>query len=639
VTAGRVSTFAYDDLDRATSQVDDFATGGTSDDEQLVYGYTDRDELASQTLQKGGSGAWTTEQSSARTYFDNGLLKTLTNKNAAGSMVEQHTLDYVTGGVFVNGNRASDVFQLKGPDPAASCYAATCTATWTYDARDRLTAENTGAGLSTAFVLDVVGNVTQETPTPGSAVTRTYSGLRLATQAQSGTTVKYLYDGLGNQDCKVKSTYAGSTCPGSGSDLLEDWTYDYKNRLTTYRSYNGSGAVVSTVSWTNDPLDRPVAQSSTVSGSTTNYAFTYAGASDQLAQETLTGATSATRKYVFDALGQRATMTDNANRYSLLYDPHSSVSLVVDQTGAPKASYGYTAYGTAVTNLTKAAAGFSLAVNAYRYTGKRLDADSNTLDMGARRFSRSTGRFLQLDQYHGALHNLELSLGELTANRYAFAGGNPVSYLETDGHYFARDTTANGIVSGAPPKTSTAQVPTAPYQPEDGSGSVGDDHRSEGERTEQGLPTLPITLLPSWGKTACSITHAPVISVARGFVFITGVPDCLPSLGRGDNGCGPGDWRERVIPDNPLGIDLRVACAQHDNCYGTLGESKSFCDRQLGTEVRHTCDDSLHGLIPPPICAALGAAYKRGVEVFGMKSFNEARESARERELVYGWRH
>jgi hypothetical protein len=70
---------------------------------------------------------------------------------------------------------------------------------------------------------------------------------------------------------------------------LEDWSYDYKNPLARYRSYNGSGGLVNTVSWTNDPLDRPIAETSTVSGSATSYAFSYIGASDLLARETLSG--------------------------------------------------------------------------------------------------------------------------------------------------------------------------------------------------------------------------------------------------------------------------------------------------------------------------------------------------------------
>ena len=84
--------------------------------------------------------------SSVRTYFENGLLKTLVNKNGSGTTIESHTLSYLAGGVYLNANRVSDVFQLKGPDASAPCYAATCTASWSYDARERLTQENAGTG-------------------------------------------------------------------------------------------------------------------------------------------------------------------------------------------------------------------------------------------------------------------------------------------------------------------------------------------------------------------------------------------------------------------------------------------------------------------------------------------------------------
>ncbi len=45
-----------------------------------------------------------------------------------------------------------------------------------------------------------------------------------------------------------------------------------------------------------------------------------------------------------------------------------------------------------------------------------------------------TGGFLQRDQFAGALADLGLALDPLTQNRYALAGGNPISYVEWDGH-------------------------------------------------------------------------------------------------------------------------------------------------------------------------------------------------------------
>lgn len=55
--------------------------------------------------------------------------------------------------------------------------------------------------------------------------------------------------------------------------------------------------------------------------------------------------------------------------------------------------------------------------------------------MGHRRFGPDTARFLQPDRYNGAFADLGLSLDPLTQNRYALAGGNPINFVEFDGHY------------------------------------------------------------------------------------------------------------------------------------------------------------------------------------------------------------
>lgn len=44
---------------------------------------------------------------------------------------------------------------------------------------------------------------------------------------------------------------------------------------------------------------------------------------------------------------------------------------------------------------------------------------------------------MQRDVYDDALANLNLSRDALTGNRYALAGGNPVNFVEIDGHYAA----------------------------------------------------------------------------------------------------------------------------------------------------------------------------------------------------------
>jgi RHS repeat-associated protein len=438
-SAGRVFDYTYNAVDEAAAQTDDFASAGTTDDEQLMYTYRPTGELDTQTLQKRPSGSWVDEQSSVRTYFDNGLLKTLTNRNGAGAMVSSNTLSYLQGGVYLNGNRSSSVFQLKGPDSSAACYTQTCTQSWTYDARERVRSENPGTGLTMSLMLDVQGNATQETV--GSLkTTRTFAGQQLVSEDfSSGQDTRYIYDSLGNVDCIVKLTYSGTTCPAAGSsDLLEDNVFDYSSRLTGYRYYGGAASASKTTDYTYDPLDRPVRQVETISGATTTYDLSYVGATNALSKEVLTGSGATTRRYSYDAFGIRATLTDGASRLSYLHDPSGSVALLMDQANAVKESYGYTGYGVASAALTRTAAGFNAKANAYRYTSKRLDFGSGAYDMGTRRYSSATGRFIQRDAFNIGILDAALSESSLTRNRYALAGANPINFVETDGHVAAR---------------------------------------------------------------------------------------------------------------------------------------------------------------------------------------------------------
>lgn len=48
-------------------------------------------------------------------------------------------------------------------------------------------------------------------------------------------------------------------------------------------------------------------------------------------------------------------------------------------------------------------------------------------------------RFLQQDVLFSALGDLALTADPLTSNRFALAGGNPVSFVEWDGHMPLRD--------------------------------------------------------------------------------------------------------------------------------------------------------------------------------------------------------
>ncbi|MCA1712761.1 MAG: hypothetical protein LC789_14440 [Actinobacteria bacterium] len=151
-------------------------------------------------------------------------------------------------------------------------------------------------------------------------------------------------------------------------------------------------------------------------------------------------------------------------QFTYSYDPHGSTSLLVDEaTGQASASYGYTPYGNQDMTLTKGDADQNSPLNPYRYTAKRFDSGSKTIDMGARRFSPDTGRFNSIDTYQGALDDLGLAADPLGQNRYALAAGNPLSFVETDGHMVAPDGGGGGTAPPAQPTRSTASGSSVDY--------------------------------------------------------------------------------------------------------------------------------------------------------------------------------
>jgi len=180
------------------------------------------------------------------------------------------------------------------------------------------------------------------------------------------------------------------------------------------------------------------------------------GLTSQVSSEEHTNGTSSvrTKDYSYDAWGQRTGMTQTLAggapaQYTYAQDPHGSVSMLLDKAGTSTAQYGiqrvpaaltgtvcdgYQPYGDLDSDLSAGDESPNLPTNPYRYTGKRYDSGSKTLDMGARRFSPDTGRFLQMDTFSGALADMALGTDPLTQNRYALAGGNPISFVEVDGH-------------------------------------------------------------------------------------------------------------------------------------------------------------------------------------------------------------
>jgi RHS repeat-associated protein len=306
-------------------------------------------------------------------------------------------------------------------------------------------------------------NVTSDT-VAGLTQNYVYEGNRLSQVKDAGGTVlhSYLYDLDGNLNCVTYGVGSAADCGASiggpsHPNLYERYSWDFLDRLQAYHRYDQGQSSVEDVDYHYDPLDRLIREVDTKPGvSTRRSCFSYLGLSDAASKETrvlgaCTDNPTLTKSYAYDAGLERTSVTvsgsgpDDGDFY-FGRNVHGDVSLLVRDNGTTKASYGYLPYGQSDSGLSKGDFDPSDPLNPYRFNDRRLDPATGSEEMGARRYGAGLGRFLQQDSYPGAEDDLGLSLDPLSANRYAFAAGNPLNFGETDGHRFAfqQDTHAPG---------------------------------------------------------------------------------------------------------------------------------------------------------------------------------------------------
>ncbi|MEV4348791.1 DNRLRE domain-containing protein [Actinoplanes sp. NPDC049596] len=382
------------------------------------YTYTSRGEVKTET--KGNKNVVTKD------YNLDGSVASDVEKKSDGTVVNQHTYEYAA-----NGQKSKDTAHKQNADNK-SAYLDT-TKTYEYDPQDRIRkSTKTGSGAGTeSYVHDANSNVIEQT-VGGTTTTFKYSKNRLTSASALGVSSSYDYDPYG----RLKTVTAQGI-------QLESYEYDGFDR-TTKHTTNPGGDVTT---YKYDPLDRQVQR--THGGKTTD--MVYLGLTEELSAE-LEG-TKVVKSYQHGAggelLSQVKNNSDNTTEDSYTgYDGHSDVEQITDDKGDGRATYGYTAYGKndagQFTGADKADASDKpdpdrTPYNSYRFNGKRFDQSTGDYDMGFRDYDPGINQFLSRDSYNGALDDLGLAADPYTGNRYAFAGGNPISNVELDGHNWLSD--------------------------------------------------------------------------------------------------------------------------------------------------------------------------------------------------------
>jgi RHS repeat-associated protein len=484
VSAGRKHALTYDGADWLQTDLDYGKQSGCADDMRTTYAFTPTGWDKQRVTALTGPGCtdaapnWVTKQTTNWTYFANGDLSTSQLLNNTNTVLESHTLTYTdTSNFYANGNRTKDVFYRKSPvGTTIACQSGSaCTATWTIDARDRLThytVKNSGGSTirDADYVLDPAGNITKQVVS-GATTNFFYTANRLDSST-GALAANYFYDDRGNLKCVTDATGSEANCPTDpvptlNGHVAQAYFYDDLNRLQNVRTQKGTAPDLTT-DYVYDALDR-VAHESEKHGTTNplrSTDFDYLGVSNTIANERhsdAAGQPTKTKSYSIDAYGNRLSLTvtptgGNPSTYTYGYDPQGSVSLLLDTaSNLPKAVYHYDPYGKEDPNLTRGDRVDPTDPNAidptnpYRFDGKRYDSGAADLDMGVRRFGLDTARFLQQDFFAGSLDDLDLATDPLTMNRYALGGANPIGFVELDGHMVGKIGGAGGSINGPAP--------------------------------------------------------------------------------------------------------------------------------------------------------------------------------------------
>jgi RHS repeat-associated protein len=280
------------------------------------------------------------------------------------------------------------------------------TSNYAYDNNGQLLSDSLSAE---SYSFDANGNRT-------SANGTTYGTPGADNQVSNDGTYTYTYDANGNRLTRT------STATGQ----VDNYTWDYRNRLTEVVTKTSSGTTVQTVSYTYDTFNRRIGMTVKDGSGTVTLAENYVydgtnlllvldasgnvtqrffnGPSGVLAQENVSGGTSTTSWALTDQVGSIRDVVDNGTGHAVLdHIIYDSFGNIVSQTHL---------------------------ANALRmgYTGMVTDAETGLYYDHARYYDSATGGFISQDPTGFAARD---------ANLYRYTMNDPVNFVDRNGRQIA----------------------------------------------------------------------------------------------------------------------------------------------------------------------------------------------------------
>lgn len=417
---GDTETYTYDQASNLISTTDGFGTTTNSYDTSNV--------LLSTKYPHSGAFQYlyyTTDDHGRRT-------DTYLQSDASKTNWQGHThYTYDTSGRVTNvtaqtGSAPTTITTVFNTDYCynAGSAAPTCSTTQTSD-RSQLqwSKDNLTGGLTTTYAYDGSGRLQSATQSGGS----------------NANTYNYTYDARGN---RLTAVVTGAT-PSS-----QTLTYNAANQITsTGYTYDGAGNL--TASPGNTYTYNGAEQMTQAVTGTVTSTYTYAGASQrEVLSEAFSGRTYKITYGRTDANGQPVLegYNVNGNQAYMYSDPKTGQPIMLstsadqdclyvwDGIGNPVGlltdfnsnafSYSFDPYGAA--NLTGGGTGNGTSQNPYLFKAGIQDRATGMVKFGVRWYDPTTGRWTQQD-------TLDVPLDPADANRYSFAGADPINGADPGG--------------------------------------------------------------------------------------------------------------------------------------------------------------------------------------------------------------
>ena len=402
--------YGYDVLDRLTS-VTYSPTNNASDPAALSigYGYDADNRLTALTYPSGKVVQYG--------YDNASKLTSVTEKNAGqADLVTTYAYDATTGLLKTE----------TRPDDTQTVYS--------YDTNGQLIdilhrrTSTQALILEYHYTLDAAGRHTQvvtTTPSGATAQAYVYDDMNRLVQVtysnDNGTidptdeVVQYGYDGNSNR--LTQTTYANGVAAGATQTLT--YAYGFANRLLTVTDQNGVVQEAYSYDWRGNQVEKVTPTATTIYGydernllvsvddGTNHITYQYDGAGRRISQtvngvttqfvvdpsnadyqtlEELTGAGAVNAAYTYGLDRISGLLPGQANATCYLSDALGSVGGLVSNTGSALGNYTYDAFGQVLTSPAS-------VNNAYTFAGERLDQATGLIDLRAREYDPSTGRF------------------------------------------------------------------------------------------------------------------------------------------------------------------------------------------------------------------------------------------------------